>query len=275
MKVKPFDKYLMRQSCAVLSIIGVIATILLLFEDGQCGFKMIVGISSVSVFFSIYFFMLIYANLKTKATLRINSSTIEIKTGDIFAEDGLKVISFNEYFDTIVDDVLISNNSLNGKFICKYLSDVNKLDEHIKENRRLSQNIFNVNDSRIYGKKTRYKLGSACIYDDYVLTAFSRFDVDNRAYLYIRDYIRFLLKFWEELDIIYSGRDVVIPIFGSGIMTRLKGNEHITDQELLEIILWSFKVSGFTTKSQAKLVLIIGEKNLPNVNLHRLKHFIN
>ena len=274
MKVKPFDKYLLRQSCGVLSIIGVIATILLLFEDGQCGFKMIVGVSSISVFFACYFFLLVYANLKTKATLRINSSTIEIKTGDIFAEDGLKVINFNEYFDTVVDDVLISNKTLNGMFINEYITDIDKFDEHISKNHQLLQNIHDENMNRAVGKKTRYKLGSVCLYNDFILTAFSRFDADNRAYLFIRDYIRFLLKFWDELDIVYSGRNIVIPVFGSGL-TRFKGNEHITDQELLEIILWSFKVSSFTIKSQAKLIIVIGEKNLPNVNLYRLKHFIN
>ena len=273
MKVKPFDKYLMRQSCGVLSVISVIATILLLFEDGQYTFKLIVGISSVIVFFASYFIMLLCANFRAKVTLRINASTIEIKTGDIFTESGLKVIGFNEYFDTIVDDVLISKNTLNGVFIDKYISDTNKLDEHIKNNRQLSQNILDENNNRILGKKTRYKLGSLCLYDDFVLTAFSRFGADNRAYLFIRDYIRFLFKFWDELDIAYSGRTFVIPVMGAG-MTRFKGNEHITDQELLEIILWSFKVSNFTIKAQAKMIIIIKKENFPNVNLYKLKHFI-
>ncbi|MHA6252748.1 macro domain-containing protein [Oceanobacillus sp. CAU 1775] len=33
--------------------------------------------------------------------------------------------------------------------------------------------------------------------------SFSRFDENNRAYLSMQDYISCLLKFWNEIDIIY------------------------------------------------------------------------
>ena len=51
----------------------------------------------------------------------INGKPVEIKTGDLFAEKGWKVIPFNDRYDTQVDDVIIAHNSLNGKMIDSYV----------------------------------------------------------------------------------------------------------------------------------------------------------
>jgi len=103
-----------------------------------------------------------------------------------------------------------------------------------------------------------------------LLTALSRFDENNKAYLEINDYINCLLNFWNEVDRVYAGRTVALPILGSGI-TRFKGYESITDQELLELIIWTFKVSRikFTYPSKAKIVVY--EKKSERINLLRLK----
>ena len=50
-------------------------------------------------------------------TLKIKGITVRIEEGDIFKSPNWKLIPFNEFFDTIVDDVVIARNSLNGKFI--------------------------------------------------------------------------------------------------------------------------------------------------------------
>lgn len=56
------------------------------------------------------------SNIK-KISLKINNSTLEIEEGDIFTENTFKIIAFNEFLDTQVDDVIISKQSLNGKNI--------------------------------------------------------------------------------------------------------------------------------------------------------------
>jgi hypothetical protein len=103
------------------------------------------------------------------------------------------------------------------------------------------------------------------------LTAFSHFDDDNRAYLTMQDYINFLLEFWNEVDIRYAGRTVVIPLLGSGI-TRFKGCS-ISEQELLELLLWSFKTSRikFRYPSKLKIVLDIGQRD--KISLSQLTIF--
>ncbi|MCC9872603.1 hypothetical protein HK153_06800, partial [Streptococcus agalactiae] len=52
-----------------------------------------------------------------QVNIKIGVTTLIVKSGDIFEEDGLKAIAFNEYFDTTVDDKIIAKKSLNGQFI--------------------------------------------------------------------------------------------------------------------------------------------------------------
>lgn len=120
----------------------------------------------------------------------------------------------------------------------------------------LSKAVILENKDRPIGKKIKYRLGTICAIDDYLLTALTRFDADNRAYLEIHDYINCLLNFWNEIDRIYAGKTVALPILGSGI-TRFKGYENISDQELLELIILMFKVSRvkFTYPSKVKIIV--------------------
>ena len=40
--------------------------------------------------------------------IKIGLTTVLVKSGDIFDEEGLKAVAFNEYFDTMVDDKVIA-----------------------------------------------------------------------------------------------------------------------------------------------------------------------
>ena len=88
---------------------------------------------------------------------------------------------------------------------------------------------------------------------EYFLLAFSKFDDCNRAYLEMVDYVRCLNNMWCECDIFYAGKSISLPLLGSGI-TRLKGYENINNQELLEILIWTFKISKLRPRKRPFLV---------------------
>ena len=126
--------------------------------------------------------------------------------------------------------------------------------------------------NREVGKKKRYKLGSSVLIDDeFILTAFSRFDDDNKAELTIQEYINFLLAFWNEINRLYAQRTVSVPVFGAGITRFRNGFEDIDINELLQIMVWTFKVSKIKFAYPAKLQIIIHEDLLKKVNLYELK----
>lgn len=126
--------------------------------------------------------------------------------------------------------------------------------------------------NREVGKKKRYKLGSSVLIDDeFILTAFSRFDDDNKAKLTMQEYINFLLAFWNEINRLYAQRTVSVPVFGAGITRFRNGFEDIDINELLQIMVWTFKVSKIKFTYPAKLQIIIHEDLLKKVNLYELK----
>ena len=85
----------------------------------------------------------------------------------------------------------------------------------------------------------------------------------------MKDYIDFLIKFWDEIDIIYNGESVSIPLMGSGI-TRFK-EYSLSDQELLELLIWSFKISRNKFTYPSKVSIIIHSSKIDKINLYKLK----
>lgn len=156
------------------------------------------------------------ANHKNSAYFSINNTKIEILTGDIFDqfinpekhEGEITVIAVNDYYDDIVDDRIIAKKSLHGQYInkIKNTKKLYALNEQIKNDPILNKTgNSKENAERKVGKKIRYDLGSMVEFEGYILTAFTNFDADNKAFLTADNYMRFWMKFWENIDTIYAG----------------------------------------------------------------------
>ncbi|EMI8339054.1 TPA: hypothetical protein SMR96_000985 [Proteus mirabilis] len=99
---------------------------------------------------------------RERNSININISPkvkLTIKYNDIFSEKGIVIIPVNDYFDTLVDDEIISRNTLHGKFINKFYSDdINQLNNQIKK--ELRNHHGEKIPSRKHGNKVRYPLGT-------------------------------------------------------------------------------------------------------------------
>ncbi|WP_417635333.1 macro domain-containing protein, partial [Enterobacter hormaechei] len=137
---------------------------------------------------------------------------------------------------------------LNGLYIDNHLSGpISDLDQSISNYKFDEDEILEVNQERKVGKKQKYSLGTIFVNEDYLLTAFSKFDDKNRAFLTMPDYLGFLINFWDKVNRIYAQKSVSVPIFGSGI-TRIKEHKNISDEDLLKIMLWTFRISEMRFK---------------------------
>ena len=272
MKVSPFDKRVLNKFYAFLGAISVITSIVFLFAGIEDKDKPVAGIVALGSIILVYLAIWVYANIWRSIRLKINTSEVEVYFGDIFEDTAeLKVISFNEYFDTQVDDKIISKRSLHGQFIEKFYSgQVGALDGIIAADEHLKEMIEGENSTRLAGKKTKYKLGTVCMAEEYLLIALSRFDANNKAFIEISDYISCLLAFWNEVDRVYAGRTLALPVLGSGI-TRFRDYENISDQELLELIIWTFKLSRIKFAYPSKVKIVVWEKKSEKINLQKLK----
>lgn len=64
-------------------------------------------------------------------------------SGDIFKATGWKLIPCTEYYDTIVDDIVIAKSSLNGLFIQNCVANLPELNERISGEKELLFLILN------------------------------------------------------------------------------------------------------------------------------------
>ena len=271
-KVEIFDRNIRKRFGIIVSGIGVVLPIVLIFVSIPEKYKILTGLIFVMILILVYLMTWLYANKLTNTSVTVGVTSVEIKAGDIFEQDGLKAIAFNEYFDTQVDDKIIAKKSLNGQVIDKFFTNVNELNQKIEADKYLNSpgNILKENIER-EGKGTRYKLGSSILVDEFIFTAFTKFSDRNEAQLTMQEYIDFLLSFWNEINRLYAQRAVTVPIFGSGITRFKNGFEDININELLKIMVWTFKISKIKFVYPAKLTIIIPEGRLKEINLFEIK----
>lgn len=274
MKVKFLEKNVRNKFWIYFSVISGILSFILLFNIIPDDYKVClncIGYTAFVLLFIIYLIIWYRANNLMDINFDIDGSNVNIKCGDLFLENGLKTIPFNEYFDTEVDDKIISNKSLNGIYINRFFKNkVHELDSFIVDNSDDSD-IIDSQCSRLQGgKRIKFKLSTIIVYDDFIITAFSKFDEHNRATLTMPEYIEFLINFWDRVNRIYAQKNVSVPIFGSGI-TRIKEHKNISDEDLLKIMLWTFRLSEMKFKYPAKLSIIVHEDKIGQINLFALK----
>ena len=270
-KVHFFNRLIRADFYKYFSVITAVLSVVVIFFDIPKETKIISGIIFLGFCVILYLAIWFLANKRKQIKLNIGGTSIQIKADNLFNQEGLKVIPFNDFYDTQVDDVVISHRSLNGQYIDEYCSyNIHELDEIISKNKKLKENIKEINVCRD-GKSTRYSIGSTIVVDDFVLTAFSIFDENNCARLTINDYLSFLMRFWNEINSVYAQKKVVVPIFGSGITRFTNGMEDINENELLRIMIWTFKVSKIKFEYPAELSIIIHPDKIDKIDIFSLK----
>lgn len=255
-----------------MAIIGLISTVMgvmgislsdLLPKDSGYLVRLIV-FAALFVVLAILAAVVTYHRSKSGIHLTINGMDVDAVVGDLFAADGVKVIPFDEYFDIQVDDKVISRNSLNGIFVEKH-ADWDTLKLTLEEEQPSLLDPYGAGDGRIC-----YPLGTIKDYGEYALLAFTHMDKLNRAYLCRGEYEECLLNMWDELDRMYAGRPVVLPLLGSGI-TRFDG-EKPSEDDLLRCMLCTLRASKRHFKDG--VVIVLTEKTAARMRLHEVNGYI-
>lgn len=285
-KVKFYDFTLWKNYLADIGIISSLVTLVSFFltaQDMSYKIECIVFIIFVIVLIGLFFYKWYWANNLSSIRLRINNTKVIIKEGNIFElldkkpeerKGEISVIAVNDCYDTIVDNRIIAAKSLHGQYINRLIED-DKLEELNKVIE--TDEILNKPDNRVElqgrtkGKTVQYPIGSVVEFESYVLAAFTKFDKNNKAYLSAEEYVRFWMCFWENIDEIYAGRTINIPLIGAGI-TRFR-NGKPTKQELLEVMLWSLKISGFhNTYGDKKINILIYTSDIDEIDFYHVQH---
>lgn len=182
--------------------------------------------------------------------------SIHVEYGDLFSNhDGKRVITFDECFST---DIGEKPHEINPTSICgQYIKNNNIKNELIYK--LIEQfDIKAAKKKSLFQSKTRYESGTLVPNGEDLLLAFAKLDKDGLGYMSYDEFIDCLRLLWKEINKYYGGNDVYIPILGSGV-TRM-GNESLTQQKLLDIIIKSYSLSQYKLKLPCKLHIICKER---------------
>lgn len=204
---------------------------------------------------------IIYISTRKKIIIKGHNYTIQIEYGDILRVKKCKrVINFDECFTTNVGDSPcdIKPTSVCGQYLLKnpYI-DINTLINNT--------NLKPAKTNSKFQKRVRYNSGKLVPNGDDLLMAFARLDENGRGMFFsYQEFLDCLSTLWEEIDKYYAQKDVCIPILGSGL-TRIK-DRTFTQQELLDIIIMSYKLSIHKIKNPYKLRIICRKKDKISLN---------
>ncbi len=186
---------------------------------------------------------------RDRVKIKGRNYSIVIKYGDIFKQKKCKkVIPFDECFTTNVGS---APSDINPDSICgQYL----QANPSVDIQQMISIARLKPKGKSKYGGKERYESGRLLLDQEYLLMAFTRLNKEGLGRMTREEYIECLSVLWDELDKCYGQQDVCIPILGSGV-TRI-GDRSLTQQELLDIILYSYKLSLSKIQNPNKLYIV-------------------
>lgn len=188
--------------------------------------------------------------ISKKATINGANYKIVVEYGNIFDKsDCLKVINFDECYTTHIGTAPadIKSWSICGQFLTKYPDvDFKAIVEQYgaKLSRKHSE----------YNNKECYPSGTIVPYDEFLLLAFTKLDKDGLGRMSREEFLLCLDLLWKEIDKYHTDKSVAIPILGSGI-TRFH-DELLSQQQLLDMIIASYKLSPYKMKSSSVLYIV-------------------
>lgn len=199
---------------------------------------------------------------RNKIVIKGKNYKIIVKYDDLLKMNNCKkLISFDECFTTNVGD---APWEVKPESICG---------QYLTSNPSVAQNVGNLisatglkpakGKSKFQGKQ-KYESGSIVPNGDYLLMAFAKLDQNGKGELTRKEYLDSLELMWKEIYKYYSYIDVCIPILGSGI-TRVNQDDY-SQQQLLDLMIESYKLSVHKIKARNKLYIICREADGFNLN---------
>lgn len=205
-----------------------------------------------------------FLKFRKRVVIKGQNYTIIVEYGNILKKKKCKrVISFDECFTTQVGNATaeINPGSICGQYLLSHSNlDVRKLIENAQ--------IIPAQSKSKYQQKSRYDSGTIVPNGDDLLLAFAKLDERGKGRFFSRDeYLECLDLLWKELENYYSEKDVCIPILGSGTTSFDGGaGASISQQDLLDMMILSYKLSSHKIKFPHKLRIICKKRNGFSIN---------
>ena len=212
---------------------------------------------------------LITYNKKQYTVLEVNNHKVFVQYGNLFSPDEVNktkrryiVVPANCCFDTLVDDDLISSNTVHGIAINKLISEGytrKKIDDLIDlslTSQKCQYNLLNANNKRS-GNLKRYPVGTVAEVKatdncNYFFLGLSSFDENLVANVSDEEYVLALSRLIEFCNKRSQQYPVVMPLIGCGLSRTGK-----SEREVLEYLVSLIKLNK--NKLQYDLYIVVRE----------------
>ena len=257
-----------------LGVLFSIEKLLELLDTGDClkthSFILGVVLLIASAFGGISFLLF----KKKKIQLSINKRTkLSTYYGDLFNEQGIRVIPVNEYFDTHLGDGIIAYNTIHGKFLARLTAHINELRRMIDDQLALKDTLpSNRVGTLVEGlPQNRYPLGTTIRVtinnQTYLLVAVTRFNENEHVEVDDSEYMGIMQKMFYSVEQLNDAQTVNIPLIGGG-----QAGFGYTNMQLLNIMVQSACLTDRLAVVNGINIILYDGKSIKNsINLNVIK----
>lgn len=220
-------------------------------------------------FFIDGYFVSGYLRQRVEITSSGFDSRIVIKFGDLFKEDGWRAIAVNDFFDSVVDDNLVSSRSLHGILLHRYWGG-NIADWDLQVTGEL-RNSTCATEQRDFGKKERYPIGTTVAVkrdgSKFLCVALTCTNTQTQeAKASSPELHKAICGLLQKARSVCAGEPLSIPLMGSGLArVGLKNNI------LVDLILTAIFEETKKNKITDEIRIILPRAKASSINLSNLK----
>jgi hypothetical protein len=198
------------------------------------------------------------------------NTVIEVIFGDLFSQDGIRVIPVNEFFDSKLGKP-VSDQSLHGILLRKcFGGHPEAFDKQLDEQLRGKEGC---EVERVEGKSKRYPIGSTALInvnqDRYITFASARTDPDTcKASSDVGLMWVALRELWQRLRIEANGYAVNLPLVGSGL-----AGIGLPTRNLLDVMILSAIAETKVKEVTARIRIVLHRDRFDDLDLRDVRHY--
>ncbi len=205
-----------------------------------------------------------------KTTIKISSAhtQVVIRFGDIFECDCPIAVPVNEYFDSELGDP-VSPHSLHGVVISRYFGGHSDAFDRLVE-----ESLCGIKPKltqKKVGKKGKYPIGTTAVVPvdgrEFLLFAFCRTDPrDLKAHAEVPELWLALKGLWQRARSTAGGRDVAVPLVGSGL-----SGMGVPPTQLLQLLILSIVEETKRREFSKRVAIVLHQSKFEDIDLEAIR----
>lgn len=196
------------------------------------------------------------------------NTTIEVIFGDLFKQDGIRVIAVSEFFDSKLGKP-VSDKSIHGLFLQKCFGGYQEpFDTQVAEQ---LEGVECSEVAKVEGKSKSYPIGTTALItvnqDRYVAFAFAKADANTcKAYSDVTMMWVALHELWQRVRVESGGHAVNLPLVGSGL-----SGLGLPTRDLLNLIILSAITETKSKEVTQRIRIVLHRDRFDDLDLRDVK----